>query len=103
MTQNEIIKYIYDNKIVETIVKTIGRGENKDDLEDLVQDMYVMLLTKPRSLLQSLYDKKELNFYLASCIYRQIRSADSPYYKKYKRLRMNSLPVNEQYMRNYSE
>ena len=56
--------------------------------EDLAQEIYIIVLTKPPELLQQLYDDKQLNFYLARIISNQYFSKTSQFYKNYKKYNM---------------
>lgn len=86
ISRNSIIEDIYRRGIVKEIIKHISHGfESGDNMRDLEQDIYIHLLEMDDEKLNHLYENDELNFYLASVIYRQIRSATSPYYQKYKK------------------
>ena len=93
MKINKIIEDIHKRKIVEQICFQVGRGEDPDNIKDLIQDVYLALLEKPKKQIISMYEKNELNFFLASIIVRQIRSSTSPYYRKYKKFRNRSKPI----------
>lgn len=93
MTVNQIIEDIHKRKIVEQICFQVGRGEDPDNIKDLIQDVYLALLEKPKKLIISMYEKNELNFFLASIIVRQIRSSTSPYYRMYKKFRNSSKTI----------
>lgn len=93
MSINDIIQDIHNKQIVEQIVYTVGRDEERTDLDDLIQDIYVILLTKQKKLIQKMYEANELSFYIAQIAVRQLRSKTSPYYRQYKRSRMNTVPV----------
>ena len=93
MSINDIIQDIHNKQIVEQIVYTVGRDEERADLDDLIQDIYVILLTKQKKLIQKMYEAKELSFYIAQIAVRQLRSKACPYYRQYKRSRMKAVPV----------
>lgn len=93
MTVKQIIEDIHKRKIVEQICFQVGRGEDPDNIKDLIQDVYLTLLEKPKKLIISMYEKDELNFYIATMAVRQIRSSTSPYYRIYKKFRNSSKPV----------
>lgn len=78
------------------MVHKISHGrEDEDDLQDLEQDIYLILLEKPVDFVLGLYMRNELNYYLANIIYTQLRSSSSPYYTKYKKLKYTSDPLDE--------
>lgn len=86
MNKNDVIEYLYKNKIVAQIIRNISHGfEDENNMRDLEQDIYLILLEKPDKFIEDLYNKQELSFWLANVIYTQIRSSSSPYYKKYKK------------------
>lgn len=93
MDKNQVIEELYKHKIIEQIVYQVGRGEDLQNLEDCIQDLYVALLEKPNKLIISMYENKEINFYIANMAVRQIRSKTSPYFQKYKKFRNSSKPI----------
>ena len=93
MTIKQIIEDIHKRKIVEQICFQVGRGEDPDNIRDLIQDVYLTLLEKPKKLIISMYENKEINFYIANMAVRQIRSSTSPYYRMYKKFRNSSKPI----------
>lgn len=93
MDKNQVIEELYKHKIIEQIVYQVGRGEDQQNLEDCIQDLYVALLEKPNKLIISMYENKEINFYIANMAVRQIRSSTSPYYRMYKKFRNSSKPI----------
>lgn len=95
MDKNQVIEELYKHKIIEQIVYQVGRGEYQQNLEDCIQDLYVALLEKPNKLIISMYENKEINFYIANMAVRQIRSSTSPYYRMYKKFRNRSKPIKD--------
>lgn len=80
-----VIDKIAHEKLVEKIVYKVNRHEDKDDLQDLIQDIYMQLLTKRPDRTIELYNKKQLNFFIARIVTNNICSSTSPYYTKYKK------------------
>ena len=95
MDKNQVIEELYKHKIIEKIVYQVGRGEDPQNLEDCIQDLYVALLEKSNKLIISMYENKEINFYIANMAVRQIRSKTSPYFQKYKKFRNSSKPIKD--------
>lgn len=93
MTVNDIITELHRNRIVEQIVRQIGRGEDSENLKDCISDIYLSLLEKPKKKLIAMYEQRELHYFIASMCLRQIRSKTSPYFTKYKKSRLNAVPV----------
>lgn len=94
MTKNSIITELCSRGIVREIITNISRNSEKDeDLKDLEQDIYVTLLLKDETFLTGLYERGELNYYIANIVYTQLRSVTSPYYRKYKYTINKNIPI----------
>ena len=89
MTKYEIIDELSKNATVEKIVnKLVSSSKNRFDFpDDLIQDIYVLLLEKDEDLIVNLYNKGELGFYLLKVVRNQLLSKNSPYYTKYIKFR----------------
>jgi hypothetical protein len=85
MTNTQIIEKIAQEKKVEELIKNISKQPDltQNHLDDLSQDIYIQLLEKPPTLIQSLYEKNELHYYIARMLVNNIHSTLSPYYYKY--------------------
>ena len=85
MTKYEIIDELCKNATVEKIVnKLVSSSKNRFDFpDDLIQDIYVLLLEKDEDLIVNLYNRGELGFYLLKVVRNQLLSTNSPYYTKY--------------------
>ena len=92
MTKYEVVDIIAKEHIVERIVnKLLSSSKNPFDCpEDLIQDIYLLLLQKDDDLIVNLYNKGEIGFYLLKIARNQLLSKNSPYYTKYIKLRANS-------------
>lgn len=55
------------------------------DIDDLVQEIYLILLEYDNEKVINIYNNKQLKFFLVGIIQRQYHSVTSPYYKKYKK------------------
>lgn len=86
---NEIISKLAKEKTVEKIVYKVNRHEDKDDLKDLIQDIYIQLLTKNTAKIIEMYKNKQLNFFITRIVMNNICSNTSPYYTKYKKRRLH--------------
>ena len=88
MNKWEIVDELSKNNTVEKIIyKLLPASKNRFDCpDDLVQDIYVLLLEKDDKLIIDLYNKGELGFYLIKIARTQLLSKNSPYYCKYIRL-----------------
>ena len=92
MTKWEIIDELSRSNTVEKIIyKLLSSSKNPFDCpEDLIQDIYLLLLQKDDDLIVNLYNKGEIGFYLLKIARNQLLSANSPYYQKYIRFLANS-------------
>lgn len=92
MTKYEVIDIIARDHLVDRIVnKLLSSSKNPFDCpEDLVQDLYLILLNSDENLIVALYNKGELGFYLLKIARNQLLSANSPYYTKYIKFRAKS-------------
>ena len=97
MTKVEIINELSKDSTVEKIIyKLLPASKNRFDCpEDLVQDIYVLLLEKDDKLIIDLYNKGELGYYLLKIAKNQLLSANSPYYYKYIKFRAQSDDISE--------
>ena len=60
-------------------------GVNKNDIDDFVQEIYMILLEYDKDKIIELHNKKQLKYFIVGIISRQYNSSTSPYYKKYKK------------------
>ena len=88
MTKYEIIDELSRSNTVEKIIfKLLPCSKNPFDCpEDLIQDIYLLLLQKDDNLIVNLYNKNEIGFYLLKIARNQLLSKNSPYYTKYIKL-----------------
>lgn len=92
MTKWEIIDELSRTNTVEKIIyKLLPCSKNPFDCpDDLIQDIYVLLLEKDDKLIIDLYNKGELGYYLLKIARNQLLSKNSPYYTKYIKFGSNS-------------
>ena len=96
MDKYNIIDEISKDKVVEEIVYNIGdRGD--EDLKDLIQDIYINLLEKEDSLIETLYNTNQLKYFIIRMVVNNIHSKNSPYYTKYKKDKINKVKIEELY------
>ena len=92
MTKNQVIDELSKDSIVEKIVyKLLSSSKNRFDCpQDLVQDIYLLLLEEDDSLIIGLYTRKEIGYYLLKVAKNQLLSSNSRYYYKYIKFRVQS-------------
>lgn len=93
MSKKEIINNLAKERYIET---TIGNLTTSPYKQDLAQDLYIELLMKPDDLIDGLFERDELKFYVKKMIRLNINSNTSPFYTKYERYRKISdeIPYN---------
>lgn len=92
MTKYEVVDIISRDHLVEKIVfKLLPASKNPFDCpEDLIQDVYLLLIEKSDKLIVDLYERGELAYYLLRVARNQLLSKNSPYYTKYIKFRAYS-------------
>lgn len=86
MTKGEIIREIAEQGEVEAVVQRIAHArELDDDLKDLVQTVYLILLEFDEPKIVELWEKGWMDNFIARIVCNQYRSTSSPYYKAVKR------------------
>ena len=92
MTKSDVLDIIAREHLVERIVnKLLSSSKNPFDCpEDLIQDVYLLLLEKDEDLIVNLYNKGELGYYILKVVRNQLLSTNSPYYQKYIRFQSHS-------------
>lgn len=89
MTKDEIIKELAEGHQVERMVfKMLPASKNPFDCpQDLIQDIYILLLQKDEDLIVSLYDKGQLGFFILKIVKNNLLSKNSRYFYQYIKLR----------------
>ena len=62
-TRNNIIEEIYNEKIIERCLAKYSKIM-KGNIEDVVQDIYMMIIEMPEDKLLKLYNDNELTYYI---------------------------------------
>lgn len=92
MTKYDVLDIIAREHLVEKIVyKLLPCSKNPFDCpQDLIQDIYLILINSDENLIVALYNKGEIGFYLLKVARNQLLSKNSPYYTKYIKFRAYS-------------
>ena len=88
-----IIKTLADGKRVEAMVRNIAHQDLTDDLKDLCQMVYLILLEYDEDKLVDLWENNQINFFLARIIINQYRSANSPFHTIYRKVQLRSVSI----------
>ena len=85
MTKSDVLDIIAREHLVERIVnKLLSSSRNPFDCpEDLIQDVYLLLIEKDEELIVNLYNKGELGYYILKVVRNQLLSVNSKYYYTY--------------------
>lgn len=80
---SKILNELEENNTIREICNNMKVSQN--DIDDLVQEIYVILLEYKENKIIEMYEKKQLKFFIVGIIQRQYYSNTSPFYKKYKK------------------
>lgn len=96
-TNAQIINEIANAHLIEEIIDgiTYSKFENKENLKDLSQDIYLQLLQMDNAKINELYFKKQLRFWVTRIITNNIHSKTSPYYYTYKKAQRQSVSIDD--------
>lgn len=85
MTKYDVLDIIAREHLVERVVnKLLSSSRNPFDCpDDLVQEIYLLLLQKDENLIVALYNKGELGYYILKVARNQLLSVNSKYYYTY--------------------
>lgn len=78
-----MLEQLAKDKVVENLCRNIGVSSNY--IDDLVQEVYLILLEYDQDKLKQIYEKGEINYWLTRIIMNQYCSNTSPFYKKYRK------------------
>lgn len=93
MTKYEIIQEYADKRKVEQFIENTAKT-SAPELNDLAQDIYVYLLEYDDDKIIGMYERNELDFFIARMIVNQYISTSSQFYYKYRKFMNNSEPLN---------
>ena len=82
-TRNQLIEEIYNEKIIERCLAKYSK-RMKGNIEDVVQDIYMMIIEMPEDKLLKLYNDNELTYYILTICRNQCVNKYSKSNKKYQ-------------------
>jgi DNA-directed RNA polymerase specialized sigma24 family protein len=83
MIISKIITEIETSGLLRELCENIRVSSN--DIDDLMQEIYLILLEYDRDKLIAIYEKKQLKFFIVRIILNQYNSKTSTFYRKYKK------------------
>lgn len=93
----EIVERIAVERRVETILRNIAKTPITGDLQDLCQMVYVILLEFDEDKIVELWERDEINFFIARVLMNQFQSVRSPFFRVYRKRQRRQVPI-EDYM-----
>lgn len=86
----EIVETLARGRVVETMVENIAHQSLTQDLKDLAQMVYLILLEYDEEKILDLYEHDQMKFFIARIIINQFRSSNSPFHSIYRKFRERS-------------
>ena len=80
---NRIVTELYEDGVIEEICSNMGVSPLYKD--DLVQEVYCILLNYNSDRIVEMYERKQLKFFIVKVIQNQYNSNNSPFFKLYKK------------------
>ena len=93
----EIVERIAKERRVETILRNIAKPPLTADLQALCQMAYVTLLEFDEDKVGELWERGEMNFFIARILMNQYQSVRSPFFRIYRKRQRRQVPI-EDYM-----
>ena len=93
MNKQQLYEAIISSKIVEKMVHKVER--NSSYVNDVINDIYIVLLEMDPDTLIELYNKNEINYYISRIVTNQL-SKNGQLNKKYKKWECKRLSINEE-------
>lgn len=95
MSKQEIIQELANNNTIHEIVNNITKAPLSEDELDFIQDLYINLLEKDDKVIEDLYNKNQLKFFITRIVLNNLRSVTSPFYYKYRRWTSKKQDIDE--------
>ena len=93
MDKASIIGQIAKERMVESMVRNIAHQALNDDLSDLCQMVYLILLEYAEDKLQDLWERNQMRFFLARIVVNQYRSSYSPFHITIRKPKEKSVDI----------
>ena len=93
MDKASIIEQIAKERMVESMVQNIAHQALNDDLSDLCQMVYLILLEYAEDKLRDLWEHNQMRFFLARIVVNQYRSSYSPFHITIRKPKEKSVDI----------
>lgn len=80
LSRDDIVSQLAREKVIEKMCVNIAKHKLDDDLQDLAQMTYEVLLTYDKERIESMHRAGQLPFFIARVIMNQFRSDHSDYH-----------------------
>lgn len=93
VTRNEILVELYNTQFVENYAKKFVKGNDIENLEDEIQELYLIAAEIPEERLINMYRTDGINGvrrFMAGVIHRQMNSTTSLIHSKYRKHKINT-------------
>lgn len=101
---NTIIQWMVDTHLVEWYVTyLLKKTMDDEDVEDKIQDIYVMILETPQEKWDNLFEQGQFSVsgYITGIIHQQIKSANSKIYRDYNRYHERNKRMDDDFWKIY--
>lgn len=88
-----IVKTIAEERMVEAMIANIAHTPLTDNLKDLAQMVYLILLEYDEAKIVDLWQHKQMRFFIARIILNQFRSTNSPYHTTYRKMQERTYDI----------
>ena len=93
VTRDEILVELYNTQFVENYAKKFVKGNDIENLEDEIQELYLIAAEIPEERLINMYRADGINGvrrFMAGVIHRQMNSTTSLIHSKYRKHKINT-------------
>ena len=93
MTRAQIVERIAREGLVEALIQNIAHSPLTDDLKDLAQMIYLILLEYDEAKIIDLWEHKQMQFFIVRIILNQTRTKHSPWYDTFVKPRLRAVSL----------
>lgn len=93
MTRAQIVEQIAREGQVEALICNIAHSALTDDLKDLAQMIYLVLLEYDEDKIIDLWEHKQMRYFICRIIINQTRTSHSPWHDTFRKPRLRSVSI----------